>query len=86
LAQIQAQLKGNLTLGMESTSARMHRLARQELVLGDYHSLDDTLKDIEKLKASDILNLANQMFDLSQVAVAVKGPAEKKALENALQN
>jgi len=86
LEQIQAQLKGNLTLGMESTSARMHRLARQELVLGEYHSMDETLKDIGKLKAADILNIANRTFDLSQVAVAVKGPVEKKALENALQN
>ncbi len=86
LEQIQAQLKGNLTLGMESTSARMHRLARQELVLGDYYSMDDTLKEIEKLKAIDILNLSNRMFDLSQVAVAVKGPTDKKALENALQS
>ncbi len=86
LEQIQAQLKGNLTLGMESTSARMNRLARQELVLGEYHSMDETLKDIGKLKAADISKVANRMFDLSQVAVAVKGPAEKKALENALQN
>ncbi len=86
LDEIKAQLKGNLTLGMESTSARMHRLARQELLMGDYHSLDDTLKEIEKLKASHILELAHRIFDLSQVAVAVKGPAQKKALENALQN
>ena len=86
LEQIKAQLKGNLTLGMESTSARMNRLGRQELVLGEYHSMDETLKDIEKLKSADILNIANKTFDLSQVAVVVKGPADKKALENVLQN
>lgn len=86
LEQIQAQLKGNLTLGMESTSARMNRLARQELVLGEYRSLDDTLKDIEKLKSADIMEIANQIFDLSKVAVAVRGPAEKRALENVLDN
>ena len=71
---------------MESTSARMNRLARQELVLGEYHSMDDTLKEIEKLKSAEMLELANQIFDMSKVAVAVKGPAEKKALENVLQN
>ena len=86
MEQIKAQLKGNLTLGMESTSARMHRLARQELVLGEYRSLDDTIKEIEKLTSTDILNLSNRIFDFSKVAVAVKGPADKKALENALQN
>ena len=39
LDQVKAQLKGNLTLGMESTSARMNRLARQELYFGDAGTL-----------------------------------------------
>lgn len=86
LDQIKAQLKGNLTLGMESTSARMNRLARQELVLGEYRSVDDTIKEIEKLTAGDLLRMANRIFDISKVAVAVKGPGDKKALENALQH
>ena len=86
LEQIRSQLKGNLTLGMESTSARMNRLARQELILGDYHSVDDTLKEIERLSPSVILDLSNRMFDASKIAIAVKGPIERKALENALPN
>lgn len=84
LDQVKAQLKGNLTLGMESTSARMNRLARQELLLGNYHSVDETIKDIDALTPSEILELSNRMFDMSQVAVAVKGPAKKEVLENAL--
>jgi predicted Zn-dependent peptidase len=86
LDQIKAQLKGNLTLGMESTSARMNRLARQELMLGEYRSVDDTLKEIEILSTGDLLKLANRVFDTSKAAVAVKGPGDQKALENALYN
>ncbi len=82
--QIKAQLKGNLTLAMESTSARMNRLARQELVLGRFYSLDQTLKEIDSLKSADILKVANLMFDNEKLAIAVKGPANKKALENVI--
>jgi len=84
LDQIKAQLKGNLTLAMESTSARMNRLARQELVLGRFYSLDQTLKEIDSLKSTDILKVANLMFDNDKLAIAVKGPADKKALENVI--
>ena len=84
LDQIKAQLKGNLTLAMESTSARMNRLARQELVLGRFYSLDQTLKEIDSLKSADILKVANLMFDNDKLAIAVKGPADKKALENVI--
>jgi predicted Zn-dependent peptidase len=84
LDQIKAQLKGNITLAMESTSARMNRLARQELVLEKYYSLDQMLKEIGKLKPSDILKAANLMFNNDSLAIAVKGPADKKALENVI--
>ena len=84
LDQIKAQLKGNMTLAMESTSARMNRLDRQELVLGRFYSLDQTLKEIDSLKSTDILKVANLMFDNDKLAIAVKGPADKKALENVI--
>jgi predicted Zn-dependent peptidase len=85
LDQVKAQLKGNLTLGMESTSSRMNRLARQELLLQGYRSVDETIKEIDSLTPSKMLHISNKMFDLSQVAIAVKGPADKEVLENALQ-
>jgi len=82
IEKAKAQLKGHLILGMESTSSRMSRLARSELVLGKYSSLKDTLKQIDKVSSSDMLRLANQFFDNSQIAIAVLGPADANMLKN----
>jgi len=84
LDKIKAQLKGHLTLGMESTSSRMSRLARSEIMLGTYISLRKTLNEIDKISSSDILELANMFFDNSQIAISVLGPAKKNILDNVL--
>lgn len=84
LSEIKAQLKGQLMLGMEATTSRMSRLARQELMIGKYYTLDHILKSIEKVSANDILELCNQLFDESQMAVSVLGPTEKSALDNVI--
>jgi predicted Zn-dependent peptidase len=82
LAQVKTQLKGNIMLGMESTSNRMNRLARQELAYGEYFPLERTMKEIDRVTSSDILELANRVFDDSQMAIAVLGPVDKNALDN----
>ena len=82
LNKVKAQLKGHLTLGMESTSSRMNRLARNEIMLGTYNPLKKTLKDIDRITTSDILTLSNSLFDRSKLALAVLGPVEKDDLSN----
>lgn len=84
LDKVKAQLKGNLTLGMESTSNRMNRLARYELMMGSYYSLKQTLVAIDRVTPADVLQLANRIFDKSQIAISVLGPAEKNVLDNVL--
>lgn len=41
------QLKGNLMLGLESTSARMSRNGKHELLLGNHQDYDEVLKQID---------------------------------------
>ncbi len=84
LDKVKAQLKGQLTLGMESTSARMNRLARNEIMLGTYNPMRKTLKDIDKITTSDILALSNSLFDRSKLALAVLGPVGKDDLNNVI--
>lgn len=43
------QLKGNMMLGLESTSARMNRNGKNELLLGRHPSYDDILKRIDEV-------------------------------------
>jgi predicted Zn-dependent peptidase len=77
LEQVKEQIKGHLTLGLESTSARMSRLARQEIHTGGYSTLRQALIRIEKVTASDMLEVANEIFDPSRMAIAVLGPVKE---------
>jgi predicted Zn-dependent peptidase len=79
LDQIKAQLKGQMTLAMESTSSRMSRLARHELILGDYRPLSVTLKEIDALKPSMLQALAERLFHDKLMTLATLGPADTSA-------
>ena len=82
LDQVKTQIKGLMALSMESTSARMNRLARHELMFGKYIPLSNTLKDIDKVSPSDILEMANRIFDNSHLTGTVSGPADSQVFEN----
>jgi len=84
LDKVKAQLKGQLTLGMESTSSRMNRLARNEIMLGEFNPLKNTLKAIDQITTSDILTLSNSLFDRSKLALAVLGPVGKDELSHVI--
>jgi predicted Zn-dependent peptidase len=80
LSNAKYQLKGNLILGMESTSSRMNRLARNELFLNDYVGTDKTIEYINKIKAQDIINLADEFLVLDKLSAVVLGPVGKDSL------
>ncbi|MCP4684859.1 MAG: insulinase family protein [bacterium] len=82
LDQVKAQIKGHLTLGMEATSNRMNRIGRQELITGEYFTLEDALQAIDEVTASDVCEIANLTFDESQIAVTALGPIDKKAFSD----
>lgn len=74
LQRTKSQLKGNLMLGLESTSSRMNRLAKMEIYLEKYYTLDDTLIEIEQVNFKDILNIANELFDTSRINTTILKP------------
>jgi len=84
LDTIKRQMKGQLALGMESSSNRMNRLARQELMLQSYQSYRQMLKGVDKITSSQILELSNRIFDNSAATMVVLGPADKEALDDVL--
>ena len=67
------QLKGSLMLSLESSTARMSNLARQEMYFDRYYSMDDLLKRIESVTADELQNLANEFFRTDSIAVTVLG-------------
>ncbi|MCM3610846.1 insulinase family protein [Planococcus sp. MERTA32b] len=48
------QFKGNLLLGMESTSSRMSRNGKHELLMGRHISFDDVLKKIDEVSLEKV--------------------------------
>ena len=76
LERVKEQLKGNLLLGLESSSSRMSRLGKLEISLGKYVSLDEVVAKIDRTTALDI----NQMMDgvfASECCLTSLGPIKK---------
>jgi predicted Zn-dependent peptidase len=67
------QLKGSLMLSLESSTARMSNLARQEMYFDRFYSLDELIEKIEAVTAQDLQSLANEFFKTESVAVTALG-------------
>lgn len=63
------QLKGNLMLGLESTSARMSRNGRHELLLGTHHTYDEVLLQIEQVSLKKVLALLEILVDSPAISI-----------------
>jgi predicted Zn-dependent peptidase len=74
LKRTKSQLKGNLMLALESTSSRMNRIAKMEIYLQNYFTLDDTLQEIEKVTQEGILTIANELFDNQRLFTTILKP------------
>jgi predicted Zn-dependent peptidase len=67
------QLKGSLMLSLESSSARMSNLARQEMYFERFYDLDELIAKIESVTADNLTTLANEFFQTDSVAVTALG-------------
>jgi predicted Zn-dependent peptidase len=81
LLRAKNHLKGSLMLSLESTSARMSNLARQELYFGRFYSLDEILESISTVTHEQVQTLAQEFFRPEQIAVTVLGPLNGFALD-----
>jgi predicted Zn-dependent peptidase len=73
LRRSQDQLKGSLMLSLESSTARMSNLARQEMYFDRFYSLDELIERIEAVTAEDLQQAANEFFTTEQIAVTILG-------------
>jgi predicted Zn-dependent peptidase len=73
LRRAKDQLKGSLMLSLESSTARMSNLARQEMYFDRFYDLDELIEKIEAVTAEDLQNLANEFFKTEFVAVTALG-------------
>jgi len=73
LRRCKDQLKGSLMLSLESSTARMSNLARQEMYFERFYSLDELIEKIEGVTVEDLQTLANEFFQTDSVAVTALG-------------
>ena len=70
-----SQLKGQMTLSLESVSARMYRAAAVELYGEPYRTLDETLALVDAVTPDDIASVARDFFAPEQQTVLSLGPS-----------
>jgi predicted Zn-dependent peptidase len=84
LERAKGQLKVSIMLSLESTSARMSNLARQEIFFGRQFTLDEILERIEKVSIADVQRVACDIFcNDSNLAITALGQLGSLDLERA---
>jgi predicted Zn-dependent peptidase len=73
LRRAKDQLKGSLMLSLESSTARMSNLARQEMYFDHFADLDELIKKIEAVTVENLQTLANEFFHTDAVALTALG-------------
>jgi predicted Zn-dependent peptidase len=73
LRRAKDQLKGSLVLSLESSTARMSNLARQEMYFDHFQDLDELVEKIEAVSAEDLQMMAREFFNTDLVAVTALG-------------
>jgi predicted Zn-dependent peptidase len=80
LKRAKDQLKGNLILGLESSSSRMQNIARQEIYHGRYFSTEEIIKEIDAVQLTQVKGLAERLFAPGAIALTVFGPVQPSQL------
>jgi predicted Zn-dependent peptidase len=81
LTRAKDQLKGNILLGLESSSARMANLARQEMYFHQFFSIDEIIARVEDVTADQVQAMAQRLFDSERIAVTLLGRLKGVTLE-----
>jgi predicted Zn-dependent peptidase len=66
-------LKGSLMLSLESTSSRMSNLARQEMYHGRTFSMEEILRQLDRVTRGDVHKMARRVFRPGTPALAAVG-------------
>jgi predicted Zn-dependent peptidase len=76
LRRAQEHLKGNLMLSLESTGARMSKLAREEIYFGRSLTPDEILAAVDAVTADDVQAVAREFFQPDLLGATLLGPLD----------
>ena len=74
IAAGKSQLKGQITLSMESVSSRMYRAASVELYDDRYRTLDELLGEIDRIEAGTVAEVCREFFAPDRQTLLTLGP------------
>jgi predicted Zn-dependent peptidase len=74
LAMAKGQLKGQVTLSLESVSSRMYRAAAVELYGQPFRGLDEVLAAVDAITEDDVAAVCREFFDPATQSVVSLGP------------
>jgi len=77
-------LTGSLALSLESSISRMHRIGRNELLLGEVPSLDELVRECEAVTAADVGRVVDRVFRDAPRTLAAVGPVSEADLHRAV--
>jgi predicted Zn-dependent peptidase len=80
LARTKRQLIGSIPLSLESTESRMVRIARNQTYYGREISVDEVMRTIDGVTATDIIELAREVFAFERLGIALLGDAQPSML------
>ena len=73
LKRAKDQIKGNMVLGLESSSARMSSLARQQMYHGRFFSAEEITAEVDRVTAAHVQRLAQELFQPERLALTLLG-------------
>lgn len=74
LHKVKEQLKGLFILSLENTANRMTRLLKQEFYLEKYLTVEEFIREIDKVTEEDITELANKILNEDKLKLVTYGP------------
>jgi predicted Zn-dependent peptidase len=84
LRRTKDHLKGSLMLSLESTSSRMNRLAKHEMHLGSFLTMDQMLAGIDNVRHEEVQALVTELLDEEHLALTTLGPLDRRNLPREL--
>ena len=76
LDKAKEQLKGNLILGLESTSTLMQNIAKQEIYLGRHYTPEEIIAEIDAVSLSGLKDTARMVMEGKSPVLSLLGPIE----------
>jgi len=86
LNKVKSFIIGNMKMSLESTDDIANFYGGQELMKNEIKSLEEKIKEIQKIRSSDIQKMAKLIFKNKSLNLAIIGPyKEKKQFEDILK-